>query len=163
MFANMIKVASRFCILAGVLCFVAATVQAQAASAFSGRWVWKTVAVKNKPQTQFTMVIQREGDVISGTYSVDEFINGKWQGEDGNQTPFTGRVTGKNAQIEFDPAATVAGYEQNVTYKPPTDGSKPSVARLTVSGKTLLWRFLSGARIERVPRTLTLRPEQTRK
>ena len=134
--------------------------QAQAVSHVSGRWVWKEVARKHKPQTQFTVVIHRKGDVVRGVYSVDQFIDGEWQGEDGNQTPFRGRVTSSGAQIEFDPSAVAPGYEENVTYKAPTDGRKPSVAVLTFKGRTLLWRLVSGARIEDVPAKLALQRER---
>lgn len=147
--------------LAGAfLILVALSGSAQTAQSVSGRWQWKERAVKNKPQTQFTLVISGEGKTVRGTYSVDGFINGQWQGEDGNQTPFRGRIEGKLIRIEFDPLATVPGYEENVTYKPPTDGRKPSIAVLTVRGRTLLWRFIAGERIERVPGRLTLTRER---
>jgi hypothetical protein len=156
-----IRVAYRLCFLAAVFFFIAGSVHPQGVSAVSGRWVWKEVARKNKPQTQFTVVINRKGDVIRGTYSVDEFINGEWQGEDGNQTPFRGRVISRGVvEIEFDPSATAPGYEQNVTYKAPTDGRKPSVAVLTFKGGTLLWRLAHGSRIHGVPAKLTLHRER---
>jgi len=157
---SLFRVMYRLCFSAAVLCFIAGSVNAQGASAVSGRWVWKNVARRNKPQTQFTVVIHREGDVLHGVYSVDEFINGKWQGEDGNQTPFRGRVTSGKVQIEFDPSATVPGYEQNVTYKAPTDGRKPSVAALTLNGGTLLWRLIDGDSIEGVPGRVALHRER---
>ena len=156
----MTRIAYRLCFSFAVLFLLAGTVYPQDASAVSGRWVWKEVARRNRPQTQFTVVIHREKEVVHGTYSVDEFVNGKWQGEDGNQTPFRGRVTGDTVEIEFDPAATVAGYEQNVTYQAPTDGRKPSVAVLSRQGPTLLWRFISGDRIESVPARIALRRER---
>jgi hypothetical protein len=126
----------------------------------SGRWVWKEPARKNKPQVQFTLNIHRKGDVVRGVYSVDEFINGRWQGEDGNQTPFRGRVKGDIIQIEFDPLATVPGYQENVTYSVPSDGRKPSTAVLRLNGQTLLWRVSRGPGIERVPARFTLRRER---
>lgn len=135
---------------------------AQTAQSVTGRWQWKERAVKNKPQTQFTLVISGRGKSVRGTYSVDEFINETWQGEDGNQTPFRGAIEGKVIRIEFDPMGTAPGYEQNVTYKPPADGRKPSVAALTVSRGTLLWRFVSGERIVGVPERLTLTRERRR-
>lgn len=139
-----------------VLILLAITGQAQS---FSGRWQWKERAVKNKPQRQFTVVIQRNGNTVRGTYSVDEFINGKWQGEDGNQTAFRGRVEGKALKIEFDPMGTVPGYEQNVRYKPPTDGRQPSVAVLSWVGSNLLWKHVSGEPISDIPARVTLRRE----
>jgi hypothetical protein len=155
-----ITVAYRFCCSAAILFFLAGSVVPQGGPAVSGRWVWKDVAHKNKPQTQFTVVIYREGDVVRGVYSVDEFINGEWQGEDGNQTPFRGRVTSGRVQIELDPSATVPGYEQNVTYKAPADGRKPSVALLTFKGGTLLWHLVKGDRIESVPAKVVLHRER---
>lgn len=145
-----------------LLILLATTSQAQTAQSFSGRWQWKERAVRNKPQTQFTLVITSTGKTVRGTYSVDEFINGVWQGEDGNQTPFRGKVEGKALRIEFDPMATVPGYEQNVTYQPPTDGRKPSVALLSLSGGTLQWRFISGEPIAGLPGRLTLTRERRR-
>ncbi|HKO61982.1 MAG TPA: hypothetical protein VJV03_12540 [Pyrinomonadaceae bacterium] len=137
---------------------VSPTVYAQRGNAVAGRWVWKAPARRNQPQTQFTLVIKRAGDKVSGTYSVDQFINGEWQGEDGNQTPFAGRLNRGRLEIEFDPDATVPGYQENVTYKPPTDDRKPSLAVLTLQGRTLNWRLLTG-RIQGVPGKITLKRE----
>src|SRR5688572_26075728 len=144
------------------LIMLAGLSHAQTAQSVAGRWQWKERAIKNRPQTQFTMVISGRVKSVRGTYSVDEFINGTWQGEDGNQTPFRGEIEGKVFRIEFDPVATVPGYEQNVTYKPPTDGRKPSIAFLSISGRTLLWRFISGERIAGVPERMTLTRERRR-
>jgi hypothetical protein len=154
------RVAYRLCLSAVILFFTAGLVYPQGVPAVTGRWLWKVAPRKNKPPTQITLVIYREGDAVRGIYSVDEFINGEWQGEDGNQTPFRGRVSGGIVQIEFDSSATAPGYEQNVTYKAPTDGRKPSVAVLTLKGKTLLWQLIRGSRIERVPPKLALRRER---
>ena len=66
--------------------------------------------------------------MVSGTYSVDDFVNGRWLGEDGNQTPFRGEERDGKVLVEFDPAATVPGYTENVTYKAPADGRKPREA-----------------------------------
>jgi hypothetical protein len=139
-----------------VLILLAITGQAQS---FTGRWQWKERAVKNKPQRQFTVVINRTGNTVRGTYSVDEFINGDWQGEDGNQTAFRGRIDGKTLRIEFDPMATVPGYEQNVRYKAPTDGRQPSIAAVTRVGSNLSWQHVSGDPISGVPARVTLRRE----
>jgi hypothetical protein len=144
--------------------------QSAKATSSEGRWIWKQAARKNKPQAQFTITItrqgnqqrNRQGDIVSGVYSVDEFINGKWQGEDGNQTPFRGEVNGNTVRIEFDPSATVPGYQENVIYAAPTDGRKPSIAVLTLSGKTLLWRMVSGPKVEGVPARFTLRRDRKR-
>lgn len=149
-------------IASAIVIALAGTIQAQTAQSIAGRWQWKERAVRNKPQTQFTLVISGRGKSVRGTYSVDEFINGRWQGEDGNQTPFRGVIEGNIIRIEFDPMATVPGYEENVTYKPPSDGRKPSVASLSLSGGTLLWRFISGERITGVPERMTLTRERRR-
>lgn len=156
----MITVAYRLCCSAAILLFLAGSVLPQGVASLTGRWVWKDVARKNKAQTQFTVVIYREGDVVRGVYSVDEFINGKWQGEDGNQTPFRGRVTSGKVQIEFDPSATVPGYEENVRYKAPADGRKPSVAVLSLKGGALHWHLVKGDRIEGVPVKVGLHRER---
>jgi len=143
--------------ITSALCAV--SLYAQRLPSVSGRWVWKEPARKNKPQVQFTLIIFRKGDAVSGVYSLDEFIDGRWQGEDGNQTPFRGRLKGDTFQIEFDPVATVPGYQENVTYSAPSDGRKPSAAVLTLNGQTLLWRFASGPRIEGVPAQFALHRE----
>jgi len=138
------------------------TICPQTAAALSGRWIWKQVTRKNKPQKQFTIVIHHQGDVVRGTYSVDEFINGKWQGEDVNQTPFSGRVKGSTVDIEFDPSATVAGYEQSVTFTAPKDGRKPNTAVITLVGPTLQWRLVKGPGIDGVPASLVLKRERSK-
>jgi hypothetical protein len=152
-----------FCLLVLFVTLFAGSFPTQARSGVSGRWTWKEVARKNKPQTQFSIVIRRDGNVVRGTYSVDQFINGKWQGEDGNQTAFVGQAKGNTIRIEFDPAATVPGYQENVSYQAPTDGRQPSVAVLTLSGQTLAWRFVSGAPLEEVPARLSLRRDRVKK
>jgi hypothetical protein len=156
MLRDVITLAYRLSLAAILLFSVAGVVNSQ--SALTGRWVWKQTVQRDKSQIQFSVVIHRDGNQLRGVYSVDEFINGEWQGEDGNQTPFRGRVTRGTAKIEFDPEATVPGYEQNVRYRPPTDGRKPAVAVLTLRGETLLWRTVEGT-IERVPSRVTLRRE----
>jgi hypothetical protein len=103
--------AYRFCLAIAIVLFSAGLSYPQGAGSVSGRWVWNGPARTNKQQVQFTLTIDRMGDVVRGIYSVDEFINGRWQGEDGNQTPFRGRVKGNTIQIEFDPLATVPGYQ----------------------------------------------------
>lgn len=152
----------RLFFVTAILLLSSATIYPQTISAISGRWVWKQIVRKNKPQIQFTLSIERKGDVVRGVYSVDEFINGKWQGEDGNQTPFLGRVKGSTIELEFDPSATVAGYEQNVTYAAPTVGRKPSTAILTLNGPALTWRLFKSPGIEGVPARLTLKRERTK-
>ena len=154
------KLAYRFVgVIAVSLCAVVATFP-QATGSMSGNWVWKEVARRNKPQVQFRLTVHRKGDVVNGVYSVEEFINGRWQGEDGNQTPFTGRVKGDTIQIEFDPQATVPGYQENVRYTAPTDGRKPSSAALTLTGQTLRWQLKNGPGIEGVPSQFSLRHER---
>ncbi len=150
----------RLFLITALLFVSSATIYPQKASAISGRWVWKQVARKNKPQTQFTIVINHKGSNVSGVYSVDEFINGQWQGEDGNQTPFSGQVKGSTIEIEFDPSATVPGYQEKVTYAAPSDGRKPSRATLTLNGPTLIFQQVQPAGIEGVPARLTLKRER---
>ncbi len=154
------RVAYRLVLAGAFMLLLAGSVQPQSIGAVSSRWVWKEIAGRDKPQTQFSIMIRREGNVASGVYSVDEFINGKWQGEDGNQTAFLGRINGKTLHIKFDPRATVPGYEENVNYRAPFDGRQPSIAVLNLRGSTLLWRLASGARIEGVPDRLTLHRER---
>lgn len=154
-----LKIALRLCLSGAVLFLVAAPVFSQGVSKVTGRWIWEEVARKNKPQTKFTLVIKREGKVVKGTYSVDDFINGEWQGEDGNQTPFRGRVVGNTVEVEFDPSATVPGYQENVVYKAPDDGRKPSYAVISFVGPKMVWRLVNGARIENVPAKVALRRE----
>lgn len=137
-----------------LLLVIAGTLQAQA---ITGRWEWHEVAVKDQPQTRFSLMITRKANIVHGVYSVDEFINGDWQGEDGNQTPFLGVVKNNNITLQFDPLATVPGYQQNVNYKAPNDGRQPSIARLVLSGRTLRWRIISGGGIEGLPNKLALR------
>lgn len=151
------------CLAIFCLTLSAGMIPAQARDGVNGRWTWKEVARKNKLQTQFTIVIRQKGKTVTGVYSVDDFINGKWQGEDGNQTAFIGRVKGNSIQIEFDPAATVPGYEENVIYHPPADGRRPSVAILTMNGSTLLWRFVSGDKLGDVPNKLSLHRDDAKK
>jgi hypothetical protein len=131
----------------------AGSVQAQT---ITGRWEWHAVAIKDKPQTRFTLIITRKANVVRGVYSVNEFINGEWQGEDGNQTPFLGVVKDKNITLRFDPLAIVPGYEKNIKYKAPNDGRQPSIAKLVLSGSTLRWRITSGAGIEGLPNEVSL-------
>jgi hypothetical protein len=126
----------------------------------NGRWIWKEIAHKNKTQTRFRILIHREGNLLRGTYSVDEFLNGEWQGEDGNQTPFVGRVNRNDMKIEFDPQATQPGYEKNVSYTAPADGRKPSIATITWSGPNLRWRLIRGPGIQGVPAAVILRLER---
>ena len=137
-----------------LLLVIAGLTQAQT---ITGRWEWHEVAEKNQPQTRFSLMITRKANVVCGVYRVDEFINGEWQGEDGNQTPFLGVVKNKNITLQFDPLATVPGYQHNVNYKAPNDGRQPSIARLVFSGRTLHWRIISGAGIEGLPNKLALR------
>jgi hypothetical protein len=147
--------------LAVALCS-AAPICSQSLASINGKWVWKQPAQRNKSQVQFTLTIQRKGEAVSGVYSVDEFINGRWQGEDGNQTPFRGRVKGDTIQLEFDPQATVPGYQENVIYSAPSEGGKPSTAVLTLSGPTLMWRLIRRPGIEGVPAQVALRRQRRR-
>ncbi|HLA11041.1 MAG TPA: hypothetical protein VJ023_10655, partial [Pyrinomonadaceae bacterium] len=99
-----------------ILCTVTSAPQ-KGGTNVTGQWVWKQFARTKKSQIQFRLVIRRERNIVRGIYSVDEFVNGKWQGEDGNQTPFVGNIDGSDVKIEFDPLATQPGYERDVTGK----------------------------------------------
>jgi hypothetical protein len=145
--------------IAVVIC-ATVSIYPQSSNFEKGRWVWKQQARKNKPQVQFTLNIDRQGDVVRGVYSVDQFINGRWQGEDGNQTPFQGHVNGDTIQIEFDPQATTPGYQENVTYSAPSNGRKPSAAVITLRGPTLIWRVIRRPGIEGIPARVVLRRQR---
>jgi hypothetical protein len=126
------------------------------ADPLAGYWEWKGPVDAHKHRMELTIWIDRKGNAISGTYSVNEYVNGKWQGEDGNQTPFRGELADGTISIEFDTTATVPGYEENVTYKPPEDGRKPSTATIVQKGETLEWTRTAGDPIEGIPDKLTL-------
>jgi hypothetical protein len=149
---NKTKLIAQLCIVTLLLLAFAAAGTAQTRQ----RWSWKEAAVKNKPQTQFSLSIQRRGNRIWGVYSVDRFINGEWQGEDGNQTPFVGTVKNGLMRIEFDPSATVPGYQQNVKYTKPRDGRTPTIATLKPEGKALIWTLIEGQEIEGLAKRIKL-------
>jgi hypothetical protein len=150
-------------IVSGVLLLFLVSAFPQSSSRnVNGRWVWKEIARNNKPQRQFRIVIRQDGNALKGIYSVDEFINGEWQGEDGNQTPFIGNLKGNQMQIEFDPLATEPGYEQNVSYVAPSNGRKPSLAVITRTGSNLRWRVVRGPGIRGVPKNIVLKQERRR-
>ena len=153
--------ACRLLFLSGVVALcTTASAQQRSGKNITGHWVWKQIARTNKSQIQFRIVIRHEGSTFRGIYSVDEFVNGKWQGEDGNQTPFLGHMDGSDMEIKFDPLATQPGYEKNVSYIAPLDGRRPSMAIITRSGSKLRWRLVFGPSIEGVPTNLLLRREQ---
>ena len=111
----------------------------------------------SKPEIQLTLFVQTERNMVSGTYSVDQVIKGIRQGQgDILRTPFGGRLKGRTARIEFDPLTTFRGADQRVVYKRPTGGRKPGVATLTLNGDTLIWNWISGARIKDVPARVSL-------
>jgi len=108
-----------------------------------GNWESEFFNKKGENYTQMTLFIKQTGDTINGTYSVNDYVGGEWQGEDGNQTPFTGTMKDGKFEIKFDTNATVPGYEENVKYKDPTEG-KPSTATLTLNGGKLTWKLTGG-------------------
>ena len=122
----------------------------------AGYWEWRGPLDAHKHRMEFSLWIDHKGNAISGTYSVNEFVNGKWQGEDGNQTPFRGGLRQGTISIEFDATATVPGYEEHVTYTPPADGKQPSMATIVPKGRVLVWTRVSGDQIEGIPDTITL-------
>lgn len=109
----------------------------------NGKWESEFFNKKGENYTQFTIFIKQSGDTINGTYSVDDYVGGEWQGEDGNQTPFTGTLKDNVAEMKFDATATIPGYEENVKYKDPTSG-KPSTATLTIDGGRMKWKLTGG-------------------
>lgn len=109
----------------------------------NGKWESEFFNKKGENYTQMSFFIKQTGDTINGTYSVDDYVGGEWQGEDGNQTPFTGTMKDGGAEIKFDVNATVPGYEENVKYKEPTSG-KPSTATLTMDGGKMKWKLTGG-------------------
>jgi hypothetical protein len=122
----------------------------------AGYWEWKGPVDAHKHHMEFTIWIDRDGDAIKGTYSVNEFVGTKWLGEDGNQTPFRGELRDGTISIEFDTTATVPGYEEHVTYKAPEDGRQPSTATIVPKGAMLEWTRVGGDPIEGIPDMLTL-------
>ena len=155
---NVIRVC---CLLAVVVPFAAGSIQGQSRS-MAGLFKEKEVEHSRKPQTQFTVYVQIAGYVVIGDYTVDQVINGVRQGQgDIWRIPFGGRLEGDRARIEFNPAVTFRGPDQDVAYKPPTDGTKPGVATLTLRGDTLIWNWVSGAKIKGIPVRVSLRRVST--
>jgi len=145
------------CLLALVVPFAAGSVLGQSVMGMAGVFVQKGSKHSSKPQIQLTLFVQTEGNVVSGTYSVDQVIRGIRQGQgDILRTPFGGRLKGRRARIEFDPLTTFRGPDQGVVYKRPTAGRKPGVATLTLNGDTLIWNWISGATIKDVPARVSL-------
>jgi hypothetical protein len=122
---------------------------------FSGYWDSGQYDKKGNEYTQLSLSIKQNGETVSGTYSVIDFVGKEPQIEDGNQTPFTGTIKDGVASIKFDTAATVAGYEENVKYKEPADG-KPSTATLTLSGDKLQWKMTGGDTSTGLPKESSL-------
>ena len=144
-------------LLAVLLPFVATSLQGQSAE-MDGWFKEPELEHSSKPQTQLTIYVQIDGNVVIGDYSVVHVINGETQGQgDIWRIPFRGRLEGGTARIEFNPAVTFRGPDQSVAYKPPTDGTKPGAATLTIKGDTLVWTWVSGAKIEGVPAKVSLR------
>ncbi len=145
------------CLFALVVPFSASSVLGQSVRGMSGVFVQKGPELSSKPQIQLTLFVQTKGNVVSGTYSVDQIIKGIRQGQgDILRTPFGGRLKGRRARIEFDPLTTFRGPDQGVVYKRPTGRRKPGVATLTLKGDTLIWNWISGARIKDVPARVSL-------
>lgn len=120
-----------------------------------GNWESDFFNKKGENYTQLTLFIKQTGDTINGTYSVNDYVGGEWQGEDGNQTPFTGTMKDGKFEIKFDVNAAVPGYEENVKYKEPTEG-KPSTATLTMEGGKMKWKLTSGESPMESPKEITL-------
>lgn len=146
-------------LVVGMLCFVSLLSPAAAPKdpdPLAGFWEWKGPVDTKKAHTEFTIWIDREGNAVSGTYSVNDYIGGEWQGEDGNKTPFRGELRDGRVVVDFDTTATVPGTDEDVMYKAPEDGRKPSTATIVPKGTTLEWTLTSGDPIEGVPSKLVL-------
>ena len=151
----------RVCCLLAVVPFAAGSIQGQRGG-MAGLFKEKELEHSSKPQTRLTVYVQIEGNVVIGDYSVDQVINGVRQGQgDIWRIPFRGRLEGGRARIEFNPAVTFRGPDQDVAYMPPTDGTKPGVAVLTLKGDTLVWNWVSGTKIEGVSARVSLRRVST--
>lgn len=116
-----------------------------------GVWQWQQAKKKSALTYEFSLKIAKHGTQYSGTYSVDAYLDGEWQGEDGNQTPFVGKVANGRLVIEFDPDNVHPGYEEHVVYRKST-GTAPSSATIARSGEALEWTHTSGRAIENIPR-----------
>jgi hypothetical protein len=125
----------------------------------TGEWEWQRKAQKGRFLTTFTLRITEDESGIQGVHSVSYYRDGVWLGEDGNQTPFVGYREPNRVRIEFDPQGTQPGYAENVHYKKPVDGRRPSLAEIRLGkGKILVWRLPRGPGIDSIPQALTLRP-----
>jgi len=153
-----LKVTRVCCLLALVVPFAADSVRGQSVRSMEGVFQQRDPKHSSKPQTRLLLFVQTDGNVVSGTYTVDYIIKGFVQGQgDILRTPFGGRLKGRRARIEFDPSTTFRGSDQGVVYKRPTDGRRPGVVTLTLNGDTLVWHWISGARIKNVPARVFLR------
>lgn len=140
-----------------LLCVGLSAGQGKKPTSFAGHWTWKSQKNKQKEHVQFSLNVVQKGKNVTGTYSVDHFIDGQWQGEDGNQTPFRGTLRSNTATVEFNIDAAVAGYEQNVKYVVPSARKDISFATLKLAKGRLVWTHKSGRRVEGILRTVTLK------
>ena len=122
---------------------------------FAGNWDSEGFNKSGNKYTQLSLLIKQNGETVTGTYSVADFVGKDAQIEDGNQTPFTGTIKDNVATIKFDPNATVAGYEENVMYKEPANG-KPATATLTFIDNKLQWKLASGQSPFEIPKDIVL-------
>ena len=152
---NVIKVC---CLLALVVSSAAGSIHGQGGG-MAGLFKEKELEYSSKPQTQLTVYVQIEGNIVTGDFSVDEMVNGVRQGQgDIWRIPFSGRLEGVRARVKYNPAVTSRGPDRDLAYKPPTDGTKPGVATLTLKGgDTLVWNWVSGAKIKGVSARVFLR------
>ena len=74
---------------------------------FSGAWMWKGPASKDREQIGLFLDLVQKGNRITGTYSVGLWINGESQAEDGNQTPLEGTVKGDVATLRRGAGASL--------------------------------------------------------
>ena len=116
----------------------------QTRAKIGGRWQWAETARKDHLQNGFWVNIVLQENRVRGVYSLLTWLNGELQIEDGNQTPFIGTVKGNVITITFDPDNIHPGYEQNVRYKNPTNGGRPSTAMLVMTNGKLQLALTSG-------------------
>jgi len=149
-------------LLALVVPFAADSIQGQN-RAMAGLFQERELEHSRKPQTQLTVYVQIHGNIVTGDFSVDEVVNSIRQGQgDIWRIPFRGRLEGGRARIKYNPAVTFRGPDQDVAYKPPEDGRKPSVATLTLKGGDILvWNWVRGAKIKGVSARVFLRRVST--
>lgn len=135
-----------FVVLALLLVSAGTPQQRQISSSLTGIWNWEEHRRGTLPQLAFLIEVKVAGSRVWGTYSMATAISGEWQVDDGNQTPFEGKLTNGIARVEFDPENIQPGYVENVKYVKPNSG-RPSVATIRRTADGVQWRLESGPRV----------------